>query len=80
MKVRSVVSSGRAVPTRCADRWSGLARSTFFTIGRDCDSDRRAELKIAITEVFDSAHGRYVPRHIHCALTGLGWRGRTCSR
>ncbi|MBT2275337.1 IS3 family transposase [Rhodococcus qingshengii] len=59
----------------CCSAASGLARSTFFYHqARLRDPDRRAELKTAITEVSDKAHGRYGHRRIHCALTRQGWQ------
>lgn len=75
MKVRAVVSLKAQYHLEVLLAVSGLARSTFFYHqARLRDPDRRAELKTAITEEFDRAHGRYGHRRIHCVLTRSGWQ------
>lgn len=52
---------------------AGLARSTFFYHqARLARPDPHAELKAAITEAFEAAHGRYGHRRVHTALTHQG--------
>jgi putative transposase len=54
---------------------AGLARSTFFYHqARLTRPDPQAELKTAITEVFEQAHGRYGHRRIHIVLARQGRR------
>ena len=54
---------------------AGLARSTFFYHQARLDRpDPHAELKIAITEAFERAKGRYGHRRVHTVLTRQGWR------
>jgi putative transposase len=54
---------------------AGLARSTFFYHqARLTRPDPHAELKTAITEAFEAAHGRYGHRRIHIMLTRAGWQ------
>ncbi|WP_236594264.1 IS3 family transposase [Saccharothrix sp. 6-C] len=54
---------------------AGLARSTFFHHqARQARPDPHADLKTAITQVFDRARGRYGHRRIHAVLTGQGRR------
>lgn len=54
---------------------AGLARSTFFYHqAKQGLPDPLAELKTAIGEVFDDAHGRYGHRRVHAILSGKGWR------
>jgi putative transposase len=54
---------------------AGLARSTFFYHqARLARPDRRAELKTAITAVFENSHRRYGHRRVHAVLTQQGWR------
>lgn len=75
MKVRAVVSLKAQYHLDVLLAVSGLAWSTFFYHqARLRDPDRRAELKTAITEVFDKAHVRYGHRRIHCVLTRSGWQ------
>jgi len=53
---------------------AGLARSTFYYHqGKPEAPDARADLKIAIVEVFEAAHGRYGHRRIHTVLTRRGF-------
>ena len=52
---------------------AGLARSTFFYHQARLDRpDRHAELKAAITEAFETAHGRYGHRRVHTVLARQG--------
>jgi putative transposase len=54
---------------------AGLARSTFFYHqARLARPDPRAELKTAITAVFENSHRRYGHRRVHAVLTRQGWR------
>ncbi|WP_330270099.1 IS3 family transposase [Lentzea sp. NBC_00516] len=54
---------------------AGLARSTFFYHqARLTRPDPQAELKTAITEAFESAHGRYGHRRVHIVLARQGRR------
>lgn len=53
---------------------AGLARSTFFYHQAKLDQpDPQADLKVAITEAFEVAHGRYGHRRIHAVLIKQGW-------
>ncbi len=53
---------------------AGLARSTFFYHqARLLAPDPRQELKDAVTEIFETNHGRYGHRRIHTVLTRQGW-------
>jgi putative transposase len=54
---------------------AGLARSTFFYHHAKRDqSDPLTELKAAIREAFEAAHGRYGHRRVHTVLTKQGWQ------
>lgn len=54
---------------------AGLARSTFFYHQAKRDQpDPQAELKAAIQDAFQAAHGRYGHRRIHAVLTKQGWQ------
>ena len=54
---------------------AGLARSTFFYHqARLGTPDPMAELKTAITTVFEAAGGRYGHRRIHAVLAAQGWQ------
>jgi putative transposase len=54
---------------------AGLARSTFFYHqARLARPDPRAELKAAITTIFEENKKRYGHRGIHRELVGAGWR------
>lgn len=54
---------------------AGLARSTFFYHqARLGAPDPQADLKTAITSVFESNHRRYGHRRVHAVLTQQGWR------
>jgi putative transposase len=54
---------------------AGLARSTFFYHqARLAQPDPQAELKAAITDVFEKNKGRYGHRRIHTMLTRQGWQ------
>ncbi|WP_246446340.1 IS3 family transposase [Saccharothrix violaceirubra] len=54
---------------------AGLARSTFFyQQARLARPDPHAELKTAITEEFEAAHGRYGHRRVHLVLSRKGRR------
>jgi putative transposase len=53
---------------------AGLARSTFFYHQASLKTpDPREELKAAITEIFETNHGRYGHRRIHTELVKQGW-------
>ncbi|WP_328325451.1 IS3 family transposase [Kribbella sp. NBC_00382] len=54
---------------------AGLARSTFFYHqARLARPDPMAELKTAITTVFEAAERRYGHRRVHAVLAGQGWQ------
>ena len=53
---------------------AGLARSTFFYHQARLQApDPQAELKAAVTEIFEKNHGRYGHRRIHTELAKQGW-------
>ena len=52
---------------------AGVARSTFFYHqARLTRPDPHADLKTAVTEVFEAARGRYGHRRVHAVLVGRG--------
>lgn len=54
---------------------AGLARSTFFYHqAKFGQPDPLAELKVAIREAFEAAHGRYGHRRVHAVLSRQGWQ------
>lgn len=54
---------------------AGLARSTFFYHQAKLDQpDPQSDLKAAIAEAFEVAHGRYGHRRIHAVLIKQGWK------
>ena len=54
---------------------AGLARSTFFYHQAKRDQpDALADLKAAIRDAFEAAHGRYGHRRVHAVLTKQGWQ------
>ncbi|MFD0485934.1 IS3 family transposase [Saccharopolyspora spinosporotrichia] len=54
---------------------AGVARSTFFYHQARMDAeDPQADLKEAVTEVFEQAHRRYGHRRVHTILVRRGWR------
>jgi len=53
---------------------AGLARSTFFYHqARLHNPDPKEKLKAAVTEIFETNHGRYGHRRIHTELLKQGW-------
>jgi putative transposase len=53
---------------------AGLARSTFFYHQLRLQApDPKGELKAAITEIFETNHGRYGHRRVHTELLKRGW-------
>ncbi len=75
MKAQTVAALKAQFPLPVLLDVAALARSTFFyhqaKAGR---ADPQAELKAAISEVFEAAHGRYGHRRVHLVLTRRGWR------
>jgi putative transposase len=54
---------------------AGLARSTYFYHQARLERpDPRAELKAAVRDAFEQAHGRYGHRRVHAVLAREGWR------
>ena len=75
MKAQTVVALKAQFPLPVLLDVADLARSTFFYHqARAHRADQWAELKAAIGEVFEAAHGRYGHRRVHTVLTGRGWR------
>ena len=55
---------------------AGLARSTFFYHqARLQGPDPTEKLKAAVTEIFETNHGRYGHRRVHTELLKQGWTG-----
>ena len=53
---------------------SGLARSTFYYyVNESKKSDKYAEIKDQIKEIYEQNKGRYGYRRIHCVLRSLGY-------
>lgn len=53
---------------------AGLARSTFFYHQAKYDRpDPLSDLKAAIRDAFEAAHGRYGHRRVHAVLATQGW-------
>jgi putative transposase len=53
---------------------AGLARSTFFYHQARLQApDRKEKLKAAVTEIFETNHGRYGHRRVHIELVKQGW-------
>ncbi|WP_430929447.1 IS3 family transposase [Pseudarthrobacter sulfonivorans] len=53
---------------------AGLARSTFFYHQARLQApDPQEKLKAAVTEIFETNHGRYGHRRIHTELVKQGW-------
>ncbi|BBE21910.1 integrase [Arthrobacter sp. MN05-02] len=74
MKVQAVIALKADFPLPVLLQVTGLARSTFFYHqARLLAPDPRQQLKTAITEVFETNHGRYGHRRIHTILTRQGW-------
>lgn len=74
MKVDAVIALKADFPLPVLLQVTGLARSTFFYHqARRLAPDPRQQLKTAITEVFETNHGRYGHRRIHTVLTRQGW-------
>lgn len=75
MKAEAVASLKAEYPLTVLLDAAGLARSTFFYHqAKHHQPDPLAELKAAIGEAFEAAHGRYGHRRIHAVLTGKGWQ------
>lgn len=75
MKAQTVAALKAQFPLPVLLDIAGLARSTFFYHQAKADrADPLAELKAAISEVFEAAHGRYGHRRVHMVLTARGWR------
>jgi putative transposase len=74
VKVQAVIALKADFPLPVLLEVTGLARSTFFYHqARLRTPDPRQQLKTAITEVFETNHGRYGHRRIHAVLTRQGW-------
>ena len=53
---------------------AGLARSTFFYHQPRLQApDPEEKLKAAVTEIFETNHGRYGHRRVHTELSKQGW-------
>ncbi|MER7243997.1 IS3 family transposase [Kribbella sp. NPDC000426] len=75
MKVAAVVALKAEHRLDLLLQIAGLARSTFFYHqARLARPDPRAELKTAITAVFENSHRRYGHRRVHAVLARQGWR------
>lgn len=75
MKVAAVDALKATYPVPLLLRIAQLSRSVYHYHHRRPDrSDRVADLKDAIQEIFVGAHGRYGHRRIHAALKQAGWR------
>lgn len=75
MKTQVIATLKADYPLAVLLEAAGLARSTFFHHqARQARPDPHADLKTAITQVFDRARGRYGHRRVHAVLTGQGRR------
>ncbi|MGW0041429.1 IS3 family transposase [Rhodococcus sp. NPDC003348] len=75
MRVRAVISLKAQYRLDVLLDVAGLARSTFFYHqARLREPDPDAELKTAITEVFEDNHRRYGHRRVHRVLVNAGWK------
>ena len=75
MKVRAVVSLKAHYRLDVLLEVAGLARSTFFYHqARLHNPDPHADLKAAITAIFEGNHGRYGHRRIHRVLINTGYQ------
>ncbi|MEU5853674.1 IS3 family transposase, partial [Saccharopolyspora shandongensis] len=75
MKVQAVISLKAEHSLEDLLAAAGLARSTFFYHqARLRRADPQAELKAAITTVFEANQGRYGHRRVHAVLIKKGWR------
>ncbi|MBP2339458.1 putative transposase [Saccharothrix coeruleofusca] len=75
MKAQVVATLKAEYPLAVLLEVAGLARSTFFYHqARLTRPDPHADLKTAITEVFEQARGRYGHRRVHTVLTRQGRR------
>lgn len=74
MKVAAVAALKADHPLPVLLEVAQLARSTFYYHqGKPQVVDLRADLKSAITEAFEAAHGRYGHRRIHTVVTKQGF-------
>lgn len=74
MKAQAVAALKAQFPLPVLLDVAALARSTFFYHqSKQGQPDPRAELKAAISEIFEDAHGRYGHRRVHMMLTERGW-------
>jgi putative transposase len=75
VKVQAVASLKAEFPLEVLLGVVGLARSTFFYHqAKHGLPDPRADLKAAITEAFEDAHGRYGHRRVHAVVSAQGWQ------
>lgn len=75
MKTQVIAALKADYPLAVLLEVASLARSTFFYHqARLTRPDPHAELKAAITEVFQQAHGRYGHRRVHTMLARQGWQ------
>ncbi|MFF0818749.1 IS3 family transposase [Rhodococcus sp. NPDC003318] len=73
MKVRAVIALKAEHRLEVLLEVAGLARSTFFYHqARAHAPDPQAQLKTAITEIFERNHGRYGHRRVHHELVRAG--------
>ncbi|MEN4465396.1 IS3 family transposase [Mycolicibacterium fortuitum] len=75
VKAEAVTSLKAEYPLQALLDVAGLARSTYFYHQAKRDQpDPQSDLKAAITEAFEAAHGRYGHRRIHTVLIKQGWK------
>jgi putative transposase len=74
VKVQAVVSLKADYPLGVLLQVAGLARSTFFYHQSRLQApDPTEKLKAAVTEIFETNHGRYGHRRVHAELRRQGW-------
>ena len=74
VKVQAVVSLKADYPLGVLLDVAGLARSTFFYHQARLQApDPKEKLTAAVTEIFETNHGRYGHRRIHIELVKQGW-------
>jgi putative transposase len=74
VKVHAVVSLKADYRLPVLLQVAGLARSTFFYHqARLQGPDSKEKLKAAVTEIFETNHGRYGHRRVHTELLKQGW-------
>lgn len=75
MKAQAIATLKAQHPLAALLEAAGLARSTFFYHQARLErADPRADLKEAIRDAFEQAHGRYGHRRVHALLLRQGWR------